>query len=129
MTYSLFNTVVNVQNKTLTGSWKSIHLFIIVFLVVYAYNYIKNKSMENSELMKIALMFACIAIVMNFITRNLFKSREKLYKTKKGFSSQRARAQAYSNSRMAHLAEEKLLVEKRINDAATTIQKYVRMRI
>jgi len=33
------------------------------------------------------------------------------------------------NSRMAHLAEEKLLVEKRINDAATTIQKYVRMRI
>ena len=25
------------------------------------------------------------------------------------------------NSRMAHLAEEKILVEKRINDAATTI--------
>ena len=33
------------------------------------------------------------------------------------------------NSRMAHIAEEKVLVEKRINDAATTIQKYVRMRI
>ena len=33
------------------------------------------------------------------------------------------------NSRMAHLAEEKILIEKRINDAATTIQKHVRMRI
>ena len=31
------------------------------------------------------------------------------------------------NSRMAHIAEEKLLIEKRINDAATTIQKYVKM--
>ena len=39
----IFDTIVDMQDKTLTGTWKPLQLFIIMFFVViiasYLYNY------------------------------------------------------------------------------------------
>ena len=107
MFQSIFDSIVLFQDKTLTGSWDPIVLFIIVFLTALILLNLKkkekDKSIDNEIILKNSFKAALFAILLNYITGNLFKSRQKLYRTKKGFSKQRAKAQAYADSRMGHI--------------------------
>lgn len=107
MAKNIFDYIVIAQDKTLTGSWKPLDLFILVFLVICLIMILnrflfKDLELSNDRIMMFALQGGIIAVIINFITGKLFASRKKMYKTK-GFSSQRAKAQAYANSRMAHV--------------------------
>jgi uncharacterized membrane protein SirB2 len=94
------------QDKTLTGTWKSSNLFFIVFFVTLVYIMIKNNVREieqkPKETLFSAMQVSVIAVVLNYIAGNLFKSRKKMYKSQ-GFSSQRSTAQAYSNARLGQV--------------------------
>ena len=101
-----FDIIVDIQDKTLTGTWNPLQLFILTFLVVcvvsYIYNYIIRSTIIKDELYMFSLKIAIIAIVMNFISGKLFVARKKMY-TRKGFSKQKSTAQAYSNARLAQV--------------------------
>lgn len=106
MIQQLFDAFVLFQDKTLTGSWNPAYLFLIVLIVYVTMTKLrakKGEDIDNNKLMMQAAKIAAGAVVLNFITGNLFKSRQRLYKSRRGFSSQRARAQAYADSRMGHI--------------------------
>ena len=102
----VFNTIVSLQDKTLTGSWKSSILFVFVFFAMFAFFYVTyklyNKPLNYNVIITYCLIGAFVSVVMNFITGNLFTARRRMYK-RKGFSKQRSHAQAYANSRHAHM--------------------------
>ena len=102
----IFNTFANVQDKTLTGSWKPMTLFMYMFLIVVGVLLI-NASVKKMEykldrFLMIGVQVALLAVFINFISDNLFNTREKMYK-KKGFSRQRSKAQAYSDARIGQV--------------------------
>lgn len=103
---SVFDTIVVMQDKTLTGEWNAVTLFILVFVLfnigVYLYNQLKGIENNKKENMNTGLKLAIGAVVLNYITGKLFKSRQKVYR-KKGFSKQRSMAQAYSDARMGQV--------------------------
>ena len=103
---SIFDTIVVMQDKTLTGEWNGLTLFVLVFVLfnvgIYLYNKMKQLPNDKNENMVFALQIALAAVVLNYITGKLFKSRQKIYK-QKGFSKQRSMAQAYSDARMGQV--------------------------
>ena len=102
----IFDTIVDMQDKTLTGTWKPLQLFIIMFFVViiasYLYNYFIKSTTNLNDLYMFAFKVAIIAVIINFISGKLFVARKKMY-TRKGFSKQRSTAQAYSDARLAQV--------------------------
>lgn len=102
----IFDTIVIMQDKTLTGEWNSLILFVLVFILfnigVYIYNIFKGIENKKNENMIFGVKLAISAVIINYITGKLFKSRQRVYR-KKGFSKQRSIAQAYSDARMGHV--------------------------
>ncbi len=103
---SVFDTIVVMQDKTLTGEWNAFTLFVYIFVLfnigVYLYNQLKEIPNDKRKNINIGLKFAIGAVVLNYITGKLFKSRQKVYR-QKGFSKQRSMAQAYSDARMGQV--------------------------
>ena len=102
----IFNRIVDIQDKTLTGSWKAINIFLFMLLVTVGF-LLLQKTMNKKEyklenLISIGVQVALISVIINYITGGLFTSREKMYR-KKGFSRQRSRAQAYSDARIGQV--------------------------
>ena len=103
---SVFDTIVIMQDKTLTGEWNGLTLFVLVFVLfsigVYLYNKLKELPNNTEENLMFGLKLAIAAVVLNYITGKLFKSRQKIYR-RKGFSKQKSMAQAYSDARMGQV--------------------------
>ena len=102
----IFDKVVIIQDKSLTGDWKSFDLFILVILLsiitFYIYYKYNNIDIDLESIFYKSLKLAFISIVINFVSGKLFKSRQKIYK-QQGFSKQRAKLQAYSDARFGHI--------------------------
>ena len=103
MTSQIFDCIVNVQDKSLTGTWNPIMLFLTVFLLVTATavlkKTIKKQTFDMEGTVTAALQYAIIAVIINYVTGKLFVSREKMYKSK-GFSNKSSRGQAYADARV-----------------------------
>ena len=103
---SIFNTIVKLQNKSLTGTWNPVILFMIMFSLSYGIMYLKSikdeKEFKKDDAIKTSVYVAIASVVMNYITGNIFVAKRKLYKSK-GFSKQRSHAQAYANARQTQL--------------------------
>ena len=102
---SIFDIFVDAQDKTMTGTWNTMNLFILMFLVTIGgvlFNKIyKKEDYSMTSLFELGVKVD-IAVFINFITGKLFFARQKMYK-KKGFSRQRSRAQAYSDARLTQV--------------------------
>jgi len=106
MSKGIFDHIVIIQDKTLTGSWKPITLFLLMFFVVIGVT-ILMKKINNDEIIienivKIAIQVAIISVIINYVTGKLFISREKMYKTL-GFSNKSSKGQAYADARLGHI--------------------------
>ena len=99
----IFDYIVNFQDKTLTGSWKPKTIFLLTFFVAIGVNILmkefKKQEYIIENIVKIAIQVAIIAVFVNYITGNLFKSREKMYKTM-GFTNKSSKGQAYADARL-----------------------------
>jgi len=104
MSKGIFDHIVIIQDKTLTGSWKPIILFTLTFLVVIGVTLLKKKINKQEyiieNIISFALKIAVIAVIVNYITGKLFTSREKMYKAK-GFSNKSSKGQAYADARLS----------------------------
>ena len=104
MSKGIFDHIVIVQDKTLTGSWKPMTLFMLIFLggigVTLLTKKIKKQEYNIENVVKSAILVAVIAVIVNYITGNLFISREKMYKTM-GFSNKSSKGQAYADARLS----------------------------
>ena len=103
---SIFDVFVEAQDKTMTGTWNTMNLFILMFLItvgsVLLNKIYKKEDYSMLSLFELGLKIAFIAVIINYVTGKLFFARQKMYK-KKGFSRQRSRAQAYSDARLTQV--------------------------
>ena len=103
---SIFDFFVEAQDKTMTGTWTTVHLFLLMFMItvggVLLNKIYKKEDYSMASLFELGIKVALIAVVINYITGKLFHARQKMYK-KKGFSRQRSRAQAYSDARLTQV--------------------------
>ena len=103
MRKGIFDHIVIIQDKTLTGSWKPMTLFLLMFFAVIGLTIVMKKLNKQEFLienvLKLAIQVAIIAVIVNFITGKLFTSREKMYKTM-GFSNKSSKGQAYADARL-----------------------------
>ena len=103
MSKGLFDRIVIVQDKTLTGSWKPMTLFLVMFLAVIGFTVLMKSLNKQEYIIENIIMFAIkvsiIAVIINYITGKLFTSREKMYKSK-GFSNKSSKGQAYADARL-----------------------------
>ena len=102
----VFDNIVLIQDNFLTGSWNPLTLFIFMIMssvvINYVYKTVNSMKINKNEIFIQALQIATIAIFINYVTGNLFTSRTKMYKTK-GFSTQKATIQAYSDARLSQV--------------------------
>ena len=103
MSKGIFDRIVIIQDKTLTGSWKPMTLFFLMFFSVIGIIILMKKINKQEYLIenvvKSAIQVAIISVIVNYITGKLFTSREKMYKTK-GFSNKSSKGQAYADARL-----------------------------
>ena len=103
MSKGIFDHIVIIQDKTLTGSWKPMTLFLLMFFAVIGLTIVMKKLNKQEFLIenvvKLAIQVAIISVIVNFITGKLFTSREKMYKTM-GFSNKSSKGQAYADARL-----------------------------
>ena len=103
MKKGFFDHIVIIQDKTLTGSWKPMTLFMIMFLVTIGVTLLMKKLIKQEyvieNIVKLALQVAIIAVIVNYVSGNLFTSREKMYKSK-GISNKSSKGQAYADARL-----------------------------
>ena len=103
MSKGIFDHIVIVQDKTLTGTWKPINLFLIMFFVVIGVTILMKEMSKQTyiveNVVKLALQVAIISVIVNYVTGKLFTSREKMYKSK-GFSNKSSKGQAYADARL-----------------------------
>ena len=107
MINGVFDHIVIIQDKILTGTWKPITLFLLMFFGVIGIT-IMMKRLNKEEyiienVVKIAIQVAIISVLINYVTGKLFTSREKMYK-KMGFSNKSSKGQAYADARFGHFA-------------------------
>ena len=97
----MFDTIVNISNKSLTGSFNSFKLFIVIFLISFGYLYMKNPEFNQQNIIN-SVKVASVFVLLNYIKGKLFQSRIRLYK-RRGFTKQKAYSQAYASARHMQL--------------------------